>query len=71
MRLKTGEELRSWEGHSDCINCVTITPDGNTAISASSDKTLVMWDVKTGKRLRSLEGHTSGVSCVAVTPWRE
>ena len=36
-------------GHSDSVTAVAIAPDGKTAISASSDKTLKIWDTKTGR----------------------
>ncbi len=37
------------------------------AVSASSDKTLKVWDLATGQAVHSLQGHTSGVTGVAVT----
>jgi hypothetical protein len=45
-----------------------MTPDGRRAVSASSDKTLRLWDLESGHCLRTLEGHTSGVGSVSVTP---
>ena len=56
------------EGHSGAVSGVAVTPDGKRAVSASSDKTLKVWDLETGRALRTLEGHSAHVSGVAVTP---
>jgi WD40 repeat protein len=45
-----------------------MTPDGSTAVSASDDRTLKVWDLKTGELPRTLEGHSGEVRGVAVTP---
>ena len=60
--------LKTIEGHTSAVKCVSITPDGKTAISGSSDKTLRMWDIDTGQCLLTLEGLTESVECVSVTP---
>ncbi|MEG4583922.1 hypothetical protein QUA54_01555, partial [Microcoleus sp. MOSTC5] len=57
--------LRTLVGHTQSVYAVAIAPDGKTAISASSDKTLKIWDTETGTEVRTLTGHTSGVYAVA------
>ena len=47
---------------------MTLTPDGNRAVSAGFDGTLRVWDVQSGECLRILEGHTERVNSVALTP---
>jgi WD40 repeat protein len=47
---------------------VAIAPDGNTAISASGDNTLKIWDTQTGTEVRTLIGHTEWVNAVAIAP---
>ena len=47
---------------------MAITPDGQNALSGSSDCTLKFWDLRTGEVLRTLTGHTKTVSAVSVTP---
>ena len=66
--LQTGELLRTLKGHTNGVLAVTITPDGQKAVSASVDTTLKVWDWQTGKVLRTLTGHTSSVQAVAITP---
>ena len=60
--------LRTLSGHTFWVNAVAIAPDGLTAISASSDKTLKIWDIKTGTELLTLTGHSSDVNAVAIAP---
>ncbi|GAB1545461.1 hypothetical protein NUACC21_81370 [Scytonema sp. NUACC21] len=63
-----GKLLFTLTGHSNVVQAVAVTPDGQRLISASWDKTLKVWDVKTGKELRTLTGHSNSVLAVAVTP---
>ncbi|MEG3978275.1 hypothetical protein QT970_27210, partial [Microcoleus sp. herbarium8] len=54
-------------GHSDRVYAVAIAPDGLTAISASDDKTLKIWDLLTGKEVASFSGDSPFKGC-AVLP---
>ena len=47
---------------------VAVFPDGRRVVSASSDKTLKVWDVATGECVATLEGHfvCCGVRCTFV-----
>jgi WD40 repeat protein len=55
------------EGHTDLVQAVAVTPDGRRAVSASSDRTLRLWDLESGQTLRALDGHSGSVQAVAVT----
>ena len=46
---------------------MAVSADGRLAVSASSDKTLKVWDLASGRELRTLEGHSEGVRGVAVS----
>ncbi|MEH2295548.1 MAG: hypothetical protein V7K31_21260, partial [Nostoc sp.] len=63
-----GRLLRTLKGHSDSVNAVAITPNGQQVISASFDKTLKVWNLATGEELFTLKGHSDSVNAVAITP---
>ena len=46
---------------------MALSGDGRLAVSASSDKTLKVWEVESGRELRTLEGHTDWVYGVALS----
>merc|ERR1712226_88330 len=66
----TGEEgspgyaRKSLSGHSECVEDVVLSSDGQFALSASWDKTMRLWDLNTGAKVRTFQGHTKDVfSC--------
>src|SRR5205814_376323 len=63
-----GAMLRTLARHAAWVPAVAVTPDGHPAASASSDKTLKVWDLHSGVALRTLAGHSYWVNAVAVTP---
>jgi WD40 repeat protein/serine/threonine protein kinase len=73
-----GPLIRTFQGHTDWVCAVALTPDGRYAISVSWDRTLRLWDTESGQSIRIfeghthlvsvVEGHTHLVSAVAVTP---
>ncbi|MEG4092890.1 WD40 repeat domain-containing protein [Microcoleus sp. Pol12B4] len=60
--------VRFITGHRLWVLGVAIAPDGLTAISASWDKSLRIWDTETGRELQTLIGHTKPVLGVAIAP---
>ncbi len=71
--VATTTELRRFggalpDGHSDWINDVVFSPDGSTALSASQDGTIILWDAATGAFLHRFEGHSGPVNSVAFHP---
>jgi len=47
---------------------VAFSPDGQTILTGSFDKTARIWDAATGNELRRFEGHADWVSSVAFSP---
>ena len=62
-----GRELRTLSGHSGSVNGVAVSGDEWLAFSASSDKSLKVWDLETGRELRTIAGHSDSVNGVAVS----
>jgi WD40 repeat protein/GTPase SAR1 family protein len=59
---------RELKGHTEWVFSVAVGPDGKWAASASSDKTVRIWDLETGECVATLEGHKDQVTSVAITP---
>src|SRR5262245_19130203 len=55
-------------GHSDNIRSVVFSPDGKLIASASSDKTLRLWEAESGRMLRVLGNQKDSVTSVAFSP---
>src|SRR5262249_43238614 len=54
--------------HTLSVESVTFSPDGKTALSASQDRTLRLWEVASGTSLRTFSGNTNAVHSVAFSP---
>merc|ERR1712028_155486 len=60
-----GYARRSMGGHSEAVQAVVLSSDGQFALSASWDKTMRLWDLATGVTARTFQGHTKDVFSVA------
>jgi len=60
-----GYARRSMGGHSEAVQAVVLSSDGQFALSASWDKTMRLWDLNTGATARTFQGHTKDVFSVA------
>jgi len=49
-------EVMSFIGHTDEINALELSPDGNFMATASNDKTIQVWNISTGKSVKILNG---------------
>jgi len=61
-------ELVIQSGHSDNVRAVVFSPDGKIVASASSDKTIRLWEVETGRMLRVLDHHRDNVTSISFSP---
>jgi WD40 repeat protein len=43
--------------HTDAVNCITLSNDGQLVPSGSGDHTVKIWDTPTGQRLTTFRGH--------------
>jgi len=61
---KVGYARRALSGHSQPIQDVVLSSDGQFGLTGSWDKTLRLWDLNTGASVRTFQGHTKDVfSC--------
>jgi WD40 repeat protein len=57
-----------FQGHSQAITALTVSPDGQILLSGSADKTLRVWDIATQKLLATLTGHRLSITTIAYSP---
>ena len=61
---RSGQLLRTLEGHQGAVPSVAFDAQGGTLASGSWDNTVKLWEARSGQLLRTLEGHTGGVDIV-------
>ena len=64
----TGQEMQTFKGHANAVECVGFSPDGTRVVSGSTDSTLRLWDRTTGQVTWILEGHSGAVRSVGFSP---
>lgn len=69
-KIKVIELLNEWNGNDSgkSITSIAVTPNSQQLISASSDKSLRLWDIAQGIELKSFSIHSSSVNSVVVSP---
>ena len=63
--LKTGQEIRTFSGHTDDVTHLAISPDATLLLTGSEDQTARVWELATGKELRRFGNHASSLFSVA------
>jgi WD40 repeat protein/serine/threonine protein kinase len=66
--IETGQEIRTLQGHTNTVDSVKFTLDGDYLLSASWDGTIKQWDVITGQMLQTYEGHDGNVYMLDMMP---
>jgi WD40 repeat protein/serine/threonine protein kinase len=65
--LENGALRYHLEGHNDAVNAIAWSPSEEQAVSGSSDRTIILWDLTT-QQGTTIGEHTQGVFAVAYTP---
>ncbi|MGB3346188.1 MAG: tetratricopeptide repeat protein, partial [Candidatus Humimicrobiia bacterium] len=60
--------LHTFEGHKHRVNSIAISLDGRYAISSSSDRTLMLWDLTKKRHVHTYVGNKKNVEAVAISP---
>jgi WD40 repeat protein len=68
FNVEDGQLVRALKDpHSDTVNCLAFSPDGQQLASCAADRFVKLWNTADGSFIRSLEGHTHHVLGIA---WR-
>ena len=54
--------------HSDIVNSVVVTPNNKKLLSASTDRSIRIWDFTNGKLLSTMRDHADAVFSISLTP---
>jgi Caspase domain/WD domain, G-beta repeat len=61
-------ELVVQSGHTSGVRSASFSPDGKSIVTASEDKTAIVWDAASGQKLRTLAGHTGSINSASYSP---
>jgi WD40 repeat protein/transcriptional regulator with XRE-family HTH domain len=67
-QLQTGQQLLTFQGHTNWVRSVAFNFDGEILVSGSVDRTVKLWSVQTGLCLKTFTGHDGEVYSVAFSP---
>ena len=67
MQSQSVQCLRTFND-SDNVQAIAMSPDGNTLISGSRDRTIKIWNLTNGQLQRELAGHELTVTALAISP---
>ena len=66
--VQTKQELKTLSGHTNIVESLAFSPNGQTLASSSVDKKIILWNPTSGAQIRIITGHTDEVTCVAFSP---
>lgn len=67
--VRTGRRIIELNGgHIGRVNSVEFSPNEDTIVTTSGDKTIIMWDAHNGRQLYVLRGHAHHVSVARFSP---
>ncbi len=68
FKVADGSLVRKYEGHTDALYALALSPDGRTLVTGGYDQKIRLWSITTGTELRVLTGHNGGVFGLAFRP---
>ena len=65
---ETGDEMTRFAGHAAEVFRVAFSPSGRQIVTASADRTAIVWETSSGRPLVTLKGHEGRVRSAAFSP---
>ena len=65
---RTGETLKTWEGHTEQVLLVSFSGDGQRIISVSKDDTIKIWNAQTQECLKTAKIDVKGIHIIEFLP---
>jgi RNA polymerase sigma factor (sigma-70 family) len=66
--VASGQQLRSWKGHTGRIWGHQFSPDGKALVTCGEDKAIRFWEMPAGKQVRAITGYPDIVGALAFSP---
>jgi hypothetical protein len=60
--------VRELKAHGGAVRRAAFSPDGASIVTATSDRTVRVWNATSGEMLGELKGHSNTVNCAAFSP---
>lgn len=67
-KVADGTLVRTFEGHSDAVYGMALSPDGRTLATGSYDQKVKLWDTSVGAELAVLTGHNGAIFGLSFRP---
>lgn len=68
LDAETGRVSQRFEGHTNWVSSIAVSPDGGHLLSGGWDGSVRLWNVAKGRQSMCFEGHTDQVQSVAFAP---
>ena len=66
--IEDGAKSNTFEGHSQEVTCLALSPDGRVLASGSVDQSVRLWNTLTGMQTRRIPAHSKPVRALAWSP---
>ncbi|MBN1415585.1 MAG: caspase family protein [Bacteroidales bacterium] len=61
IEIDSGEEIRTFIGHTDLVTSINLHPTSENIITAGRDNTIRVWDFFSGLQLQKIKAHEGGI----------